>query len=131
MIPLPPPDRPIEYGNTSSFWVEYPSGLIDLTRTTHLPADEAKVIDAPPLAPGQLDIPVDGEVRQKSVRINVAASAYVIIDMQKYVRSPQLGSPACVADIRPPLPLKKKQKQKQKAISFIRIFGTIPQVLPA
>jgi len=86
MTTRPPVDTPIEYGNASSFWVEYPSGLVDLTRTAHLPTPgTTKVTDPPPLSPGQLDVPVDGQGQRRSVRINAAASAYVIIDMQKYV----------------------------------------------
>lgn len=81
-----------EYGNAASFWVEYPNGLVDLTRTTHLPkgalADGAVVQDEPahdvPVPPLvkelQVDIPVDGE---REVRISAKSSAIVIVDMQK------------------------------------------------
>ena len=81
-----------EYGNAASFWVEYPTGLVDLTRTTHLPkgalaagavAQDQAASDAPPppLVEGrQLDVPVDGE---REVRIETGSSAIVIVDMQK------------------------------------------------
>ena len=81
-----------EYGNAAAWWVEYPTGLIDVTRTTHLPngplpegdvaQDQAtREVPIPPLVKEtQLDIPVDGE---RTVRIATKHSAIVIIDMQK------------------------------------------------
>ena len=81
-----------EYGNAASFWVEYPSGLIDLTRTTHLPkgalpkgdvTQDQAAHDAPPpplVKDLQVDVPVDGE---RMVRIDAKHSAIVVIDMQK------------------------------------------------
>ena len=68
-----------EYGNAASFWVEYPSGLIDLSRAVH--AREG-VTQPPSLQPSQLDIPVNGD---RTIRINKATTAAVIIDMQKSV----------------------------------------------
>ncbi|KAH9178689.1 Isochorismatase hydrolase [Lactarius sanguifluus] len=72
MTTRPPVETPTEYGNASSFWVEYPSGLVDLSRTAHLPTDGpgTTVTDPPPLSPGQLDIAVDGQGQRRSVRIN-------------------------------------------------------------
>ena len=81
-----------EYGNAASFWVEYPNGLVDLTRTTHLPkgplsegdvSQDQKVQEVPIpklVKETQLDVPVDGE---RVVRIAAKHSAIVIIDMQK------------------------------------------------
>ena len=87
-----------EYGNAASFWVEYPNGLVDLTRTTHLPkgalaegdvAQDEHAAPVPPLVKeAQVDVPVDGE---REVRIAAKSSAIVIIDMQKWV-PPQLHS---------------------------------------
>lgn len=77
---------PIEYGDAASFWVEYPSGLVDLTRHAHLPlgAQDTGEVQIPPLQTStQLEIPVDGE---RVVRISKERSAIVIIDMQKCVR---------------------------------------------
>ncbi|KAF9814916.1 hypothetical protein IEO21_04860 [Rhodonia placenta] len=74
---------PIEYGDAASFWVEYPSGLVDLTRHAHLPlgAQDTGEVQIPPLQTStQLEIPVDGE---RVVRISKERSAIVIIDMQK------------------------------------------------
>jgi hypothetical protein len=80
----PLPQNPTEYGNVASFWVEYPSGLIDLSRSRHIleKGPGSKVFDVPPPldAESQLDIPVDQE---RTVRINKSSSAIVIIDMQK------------------------------------------------
>lgn len=81
-----------EYGNAASFWVEYPSGLVDLTRTTHLPngalqngdvvRDEpAQDAPVPPLrAETQLEIPVDGG---RVLRLSKKNTAIVVVDMQK------------------------------------------------
>ncbi len=81
-----------EFGNAISWWVEYPTGLIDVTRTTHLPKgplpegdvaqdQPTREVPIPPLVKeAQLDIPVDGE---RTVRIATKNSAVVIIDMQK------------------------------------------------
>lgn len=89
--------RATEYGNAASFWVEYPSGLVDLTRTTHLPSfrnDHAKpegsrelihedVVKPPPLHPEtQWELDVDAD---RVLRITKVHCAIVIVDMQKYV----------------------------------------------
>ena len=82
-----------EYGNAASFWVEYPNGLVDVSRTTHLPRGElapgdvaqdqtpAGEVPIPPLLKdAQLDIPVHGD---RLVRVSKKQSAIVIVDMQK------------------------------------------------
>ena len=75
-------DKATEFGSAGSFWVEYPSGLVDLTRSQHLPADDSEVVE-PPLTKEHFDIPVDdGQL----VRINPATTAFIITDMQKYVQ---------------------------------------------
>ena len=72
----------MEYGNEASFWVEYPSGLVDLTRSQHLAMSADKeVVDPPRRTSEQMDISVDGG---RTVRVDTGASAIVIIDMQKY-----------------------------------------------
>jgi hypothetical protein len=68
-----------EYGNDASFWVEYPSGLVDVSRSHHL-SEPAEDIVPPPLSANQLDIPADGG---HTVRVDKASTAIVIIDMQK------------------------------------------------
>ena len=37
MVQSPKVSVATEYGNATSFWVEYPNGLVDVSRTTHLP----------------------------------------------------------------------------------------------
>ena len=68
---------PTEYGNASSWWVEYPSGLVDLSRSTHLGSSESA---EPARAKGLWDVSVDGD---RTIRIDAAKSALVVIDMQK------------------------------------------------
>ncbi|KAH9944336.1 Isochorismatase hydrolase [Epithele typhae] len=80
----------IEFGNPASFWVEYPSGLVDLTRTAHLPASSEG--DREPPEPTlvkelQVDVPADGE---RTVRVQAARSAMVVIDMQNFFLHPDL-----------------------------------------
>lgn len=68
---------PVEYGNDASFWVEYPTGLIDVSRSQHLNSLSGEI---PPLTEGQLELSVDGD---RAVRFSPKSSAIVIIDMQK------------------------------------------------
>ncbi|KAJ7293551.1 Isochorismatase hydrolase [Mycena rebaudengoi] len=56
---------------------EYPSGLVDVSRTTQL--RDAPAAD-PPLTSALLDIPVDGN---RTLRVKKDATALVVIDMQK------------------------------------------------
>lgn len=73
----------MEYGNSLSFWVEYPSGLIDVTRSEHVPTSpEDSEVKPLPLKGDQVDIPVDGG---RTIRIDTKSTAIVIIDMQKSV----------------------------------------------
>lgn len=83
----------VEYGNATSFWVEYPSGLIDLSRLAHLDKGPLKVVQDENVADmqvrqmqpsTQLDVQVDGD---RVVRIAKNRSAIIIIDMQKYVHA--------------------------------------------
>lgn len=99
----PAVSEPTEYGNAASFWVEYPSGLVDLTRTVHLPVaakahsnsekpDEQLTFEdttpVPPLvASRQWEVEVDGD---RSLRLSKAHTAIVIIDMQNYFLHPDL-----------------------------------------
>lgn len=76
---------PIEFGNDlSGFWVEYPSGLVDLSRSQHIfeGTSLGTPLDAPPLKAGQADISAE---KGRTVRIDTKASAIVIVDMQKSV----------------------------------------------
>jgi hypothetical protein len=76
-------EETMEFGNTTSFWVEYPSGLVDLSRPRRT-SKESQGFDVPPPldAKSQLEIPVD---QSRTIRIDKSSSAIVIIDMQKYV----------------------------------------------
>ncbi|KAG6894483.1 hypothetical protein C0992_005944, partial [Termitomyces sp. T32_za158] len=75
MAPTVP--APTQYGRNGFFWVEYPSGLVDLSRS-HPLSDDA-VLDPPLLQPGQAEFAVEG---QRTVRIDTGSTAMVIIDMQ-------------------------------------------------
>lgn len=73
-------DKTTQYGHpaTGSFWVEYPDGTVDVTRTHPLTAPDA---DAPPKQDKHIEVAVDGD---RKVRFDPARAAIVIIDMQKY-----------------------------------------------
>jgi len=83
MTTRPPIEQPTEFGNATSFWVEYPGGLVDVSRTAHLDVTGGQ---PPPLTEGLLDIPVDGRV----VRVEAKKTALVIIDMQNFFLHPDL-----------------------------------------
>lgn len=84
----PKVNSPVEYGNDTDFWVEYPTGLVDLSRADHLPSDATAASKAvpPPLKSTQADITANGD---RIIRVDKGKTAIVIIDMQKCV---QLGS---------------------------------------
>ncbi|HEV7735977.1 MAG TPA: hypothetical protein VGO47_01210 [Chlamydiales bacterium] len=79
--PRPKVFSPQTFGNskTGNFWVEYPSGLVDLTRSAFAPTNSNEV---PAKGEGHLEIGVDGA---RKIRVDPKQSAIVIIDMQKYV----------------------------------------------
>lgn len=79
MTSRPRVEQPIEYGNAASFWVEFPSGLVDLSRSQHLSTGGGV---PPPLSSSQLELPVDGE---RAIRVDKKKTALVVIDMQKCV----------------------------------------------
>jgi hypothetical protein len=84
MVTRPRVEVAIEYGSDATpqgFWTEYPSGLVDVSRTSHLPSASGNAeVEIPPLTSELLDIPVDGD---RTVRVKRATTAIVIIDMQK------------------------------------------------
>ncbi|GLB36124.1 putative isochorismatase hydrolase [Lyophyllum shimeji] len=82
--PLVP--TPTQYGRDSSFWVEYPSGLVDLSRT-HPLQDAAETPSPPPLKAGQVEISVEGN---RTIRVDTKSTVMVIIDMQNFFLHPQL-----------------------------------------
>ncbi|EJD55267.1 hypothetical protein AURDEDRAFT_50090 [Auricularia subglabra TFB-10046 SS5] len=71
-------ERTERWGNRTHFWIEYPSGLVDLSET-HFDAQLAK--EAPtPVPEGLVDISVEGD---RVVRIDPERAAVVVVDMQK------------------------------------------------
>jgi hypothetical protein len=68
----------VEFGSAANFWVEYPSGLVDLSSTTHLDASGTE----PDLKQGQWGIAADGD---RTIRVDSKSTALVVIDMQKYL----------------------------------------------
>ncbi|KAJ6621717.1 Isochorismatase hydrolase [Mycena sp. CBHHK59/15] len=89
MVARPRVETAIEYGGAATpqgFWTEYPSGLVDVSRTRHLPPGDAQA-DAPAPTPDLLDIPVDGE---RTLRVKRDATALVVIDMQNFFLHPDL-----------------------------------------
>ncbi|KAJ3820240.1 Isochorismatase hydrolase [Lentinula raphanica] len=114
MASRPLVSQPIEFGDPTSnnFWVEYPNGLVDVSRSTHLndlksSAEKQLGIDpfkdtgaqdilqagsdsiTPTLLPGQLDVPVTGG---RTVRLDTEKTAVVIIDMQNFFLHKDLRS---------------------------------------
>ncbi|KAK7064251.1 Isochorismatase hydrolase [Favolaschia claudopus] len=79
---------PTEYGNDANFWTEWPSGLVDVSRTTHIPSvSDGAQAETPPLTEGLVDIPVDGE---RTVRVKKESTALVVVDMQNFFLHPEL-----------------------------------------
>jgi hypothetical protein len=75
----PKVDIPVQYGeDPGSFWVEYPSGLVDLTRTRKL-QDGGQPLELD--MEKQVEFPVDGD---RILRVQKDRTAVVVIDMQKY-----------------------------------------------
>ncbi|KIJ53945.1 hypothetical protein M422DRAFT_241204 [Sphaerobolus stellatus SS14] len=74
------------FGNPGShnFWVEYPSGLLDLTRSN--PPSSA-TSEPPSKAPEHLEFAVNGD---RKLRIDPKKSAIVIVDMQNFFLHPEL-----------------------------------------
>jgi len=87
MTARPKVPRPTEYGNDANFWVEYPSGLIDLSRSHRLSTEASEQASPPPLKPTQAEIPVNGG---RTIRINNEATAMIIIDMQNFFLHPDI-----------------------------------------
>jgi hypothetical protein len=78
---------PTTFGDPKAgkFWIEYPSGLIDITSNHPLPPsaeDGSKPVVAPEpaLCSQELEFDVQGD---RSIRLDVRKTAAVIVDMQK------------------------------------------------
>ncbi|KAJ6519790.1 Isochorismatase hydrolase [Mycena sanguinolenta] len=89
MVARPRVEVPTEYGSDAQgFWTEWPSGLVDLSRTSHIPAPSGNAaVEPPPSTPALLDIPVDGE---RTVRVKRESTALVVVDMQNFFLHPEL-----------------------------------------
>ncbi|KAG8703620.1 hypothetical protein FRC09_004063 [Ceratobasidium sp. 395] len=76
----PPVTSPTTYGdpNTNSYWIEHPSGLVDLSHPNSSTPDSNKRV---------VEFDVAGE---RKVRIEAGASALVVVDMQNYFLHPEL-----------------------------------------
>ncbi|KAJ7225541.1 Isochorismatase hydrolase [Mycena pura] len=91
MVARPLVQVPTEYGSEATpqgWWTEWPSGLVDVSRTSHLPpASDGAQVEPPPLTAALLDISVDGD---RVVRVKRESTAMVIIDMQNFFLHPEL-----------------------------------------
>jgi hypothetical protein len=91
MVARPRVQVPTEYGSDATpqgFWTEWPSGLVDVSRTSHIPPVSGdSQVEPPPLTSALLDIPVHGD---RIVRVQKNCTALVIIDMQKLIHSSSL-----------------------------------------
>ncbi|EJD55356.1 Isochorismatase hydrolase [Auricularia subglabra TFB-10046 SS5] len=75
------------WGNPpDSFWVEYPSGLVDLSRTHSF---VESLSQDPPHVEGQSlwDVPIDGG---RTARVDPAKSALIVVDMQNFFLHPDI-----------------------------------------
>jgi len=100
------------YGNPSNFWVEYPSGLIDVTRehANYAPEDKSSSPQDP--AAQELDLDVQGD---RLLRVSTAKTAMVIIDMQNFFLHPDLRAHPLGLDCVKPL---------HRIIPHLRSMGT-------
>ncbi|KAJ3569767.1 hypothetical protein NP233_g4841 [Leucocoprinus birnbaumii] len=101
---------PTRYGGTldsegaAGFWVEYPDGLVDLTRSHWIESNDdlkngaspaiasagKEQTRAPPLDTGtQVEIEVGGEPKRR-IRVSKDKSALIVIDMQNFFLHPDL-----------------------------------------
>ena len=70
------------FGNSASgrFWVEYPSGLIDITSSRPSEVTSDGNAREPKISSHELEFDVQDD---RKIRLNVHKSALVVIDMQK------------------------------------------------
>jgi len=117
MTSRPYVQHPTMYGSAldaegaAGFWVEYPDGLMDLTRSKPLSGDHKENTAKPggegmkpPVldATTQIEIEVEGGP-QRRVRIDKSKSALVVIDMQNFFLHPDLRSHPTGLDCVQPL----------------------------
>ncbi|KAF8529610.1 Isochorismatase hydrolase [Hysterangium stoloniferum] len=120
------------FGNVAhgTFWVEYPSGLLDLTRSRP-PA--AATSEPPAKEGGHLEFEVDGN---RKVRIDPTQSAIVIVDMQNFFLHPELlDHPTGLACVDPLMRLLPFLREKGVRIIWLnwglteKELKTLPPVL--
>jgi len=147
----------IEYGDPTSnnFWVEYPNGLIDLSRSTHLAElkrsaekqlnigpgqpgsqdifETASATITPTLLPGQLEVPVSGN---RTIRVDTEKTAVVIIDMQNFFLHKDLREHpkglACVDPLMKVVPFLRENNVKILWVNWgltVTELSTIPPAL--
>jgi hypothetical protein len=80
--PRPRVEEPQNFGSvkSGSFWVEYPSGLVDLTCSNPWVTGSQSASPPPMKSEGELEVDVDGG---RKIRIDTTKTAIVIVDMQK------------------------------------------------
>ncbi|KAF5375023.1 hypothetical protein D9758_000309 [Tetrapyrgos nigripes] len=127
MVSRPPVTVPIQYG-VKSFWVEYPDGLLDLSRTTPLSGSPST---SPSISKGQLDIKVDGN---RTIRVDASKTALVVIDMQNFFLHPDLRSHptglACVDPIMNVVPGLRAKGAKIVWV-YVSIFSYLSPTPPS
>ncbi|KAF9453845.1 hypothetical protein P691DRAFT_812459 [Macrolepiota fuliginosa MF-IS2] len=135
MTSRPYVQRATVYGGTvdvegaAGFWVEYPDGLMDLTRTHLVSSDEGlpgvkngnsaeagKDEKPPPLdVKTQVEIDVEGTPKRR-IRVSKEKSALVVIDMQNFFLHPDLrnhpGGLACVQPLIDAIPKMRDMEMK-------------------
>ncbi|KAJ8083861.1 hypothetical protein PM082_002627 [Marasmius tenuissimus] len=84
MVNRPLVQSPIQYGASASFWVEYPTGFIDLT-CKH-PLLEGK-LEIPQRDADDMEIAVEGG---RTLRVDSKVTALVVIDMQNFFLHPDI-----------------------------------------
>ena len=80
MTSRPHVEKPTQFGTNASFWVEYPNGLVDVSRSSPLPTGGFQTPLPSRKLASQIDIPVDGN---REVRLEKTKTALIVIDMQK------------------------------------------------
>ncbi|KAJ3511406.1 hypothetical protein NLJ89_g4110 [Agrocybe chaxingu] len=92
-----PVSAPVEYGSGDDFWVEYPSGLVDLSRTDHLQADGGSGPGQPELKAHQVDIEVD---INRTIRVDKTRTSLLVIDMQNFFLHPDVRAHPSRLEVR-------------------------------
>ena len=79
-IPRPRVQQPVTFGDPAdgNFWVEYPDGLIDITRSG------TQLLNGGKHGPAEREVEIDVH-GDRHVRLATIKTALVIIDMQKLV----------------------------------------------